>query len=82
VFSITIYLHTIYQIQTPEGTISKLVLSVDQNPKIQDIVNQLKIPFHSDSTLLVVNGKIVDISYLMQNGDEVHIIPAISGGGC
>jgi Molybdopterin converting factor, large subunit len=34
-----------------------------------------------DELLMLVNGRTVDSSYVLQNGDEVALMPPVSGGG-
>lgn len=78
--SVTVFLHTIYQLQTPEGEINKLTIPIEYGQSVDDLLKKLGVSVHADSTLLVVNGKIVDPDHPLQDGDEFHLIPAISGG--
>ena len=77
---ITVILHTIYQIQTSDGLVSKLELSIEKGKTIASVLEQLGISLHSETALLVVNGKNVGLSHQLSNGDELHLIAAISGG--
>jgi sulfur carrier protein ThiS len=80
VASVTVFLHTIYQLETPNGLVRKLVLPLKGIQNVKDILAHVGVSYHPESTLLVVNGKIVEPEYLLKAGDEVHLIPAISGG--
>ncbi len=46
-----------------------------------DLMGFLKIDFPLDALLLVVNGRVVETDYILQDNDRVHFMPAISGGG-
>lgn len=77
---VTVILHTIYQIQTPQGLIGKIVVPIQANQTVEELLARINRSYHPESTLLVVNGKIVTPDYILQEGDELHLIPAISGG--
>jgi molybdopterin converting factor small subunit len=38
------------------------------------------VPRNDESILLVVNGRQAAETQVLANGDEVHLIPALSGG--
>lgn len=78
--TINVQLHTIYQKQTQEGLVSKIELPFIKNQTLEMVISLLDIKLSEGSTLLVVNGKIREMHYLIQDGDSIHIIPAISGG--
>jgi molybdopterin converting factor small subunit len=61
---ITVYLHTILQRHTPDGLKNRLVVKVD---------------IDINSLLLVVNGRSAELTQLLNDGDQVNLIPAISG---
>jgi sulfur carrier protein ThiS len=77
---VTVVLHTIYQIQTPDGVVTKRVMPIEPGLNVGKLLQELGVTIYDDSTLLVVNGKIVAEDHLLQDGDEFHLIPAISGG--
>lgn len=45
----------------------------------QRIIETLAIP-HSDSSIVLVNGKRVELSHPLQDGDTLTLLPLISGG--
>lgn len=77
----TVHLHTILQIETPEGLIRKLNLTTDSEISIDELILHLNITADPSQTLFVINGQICTPGTIITNGDEVHLIPAISGGG-
>ena len=47
---------------------------------LADLLSALAIKADDEATLLVINGHTADPLQALQNGDEVHLIPAMSGG--
>ena len=45
-----------------------------------DLLARLEIELSPDALLLVVNGRIVELDYELQDGDAVNLMPALSGG--
>jgi sulfur carrier protein ThiS len=77
---VTVRLHTILRRETPEGVIDRLSVELPANSTIQSLVDQLEIKLQGEAILLVVNGKIVKEEHVLAQGDEVRLIPAVSGG--
>jgi len=80
ILTITIFLHTILQQQTPDGPVGQLTADMPAVGTLTDLLNQLGIELDVENTLLVVNGRTVELSQQLSDGDQVHLIPAISGG--
>jgi molybdopterin converting factor small subunit len=40
----------------------------------------LAIEYDDENLLLVANGQVATPHYVLEDGDEIHLIPAISGG--
>ena len=74
------YLHTIYQKKAREGMINKIKFPFQTNLSLEKIIYDLDLEIPKESTLYVVNGKIEEPGYIVAEGDEIHFIPAISGG--
>ncbi len=74
------HLHTIYQLQTPQGPVSRVELELSPGSRLSDALAALNLHPDPDNTLLVVNRLLADEGILLADGDEVHIIPALSGG--
>jgi len=77
---VTVHLHTVLQRQTPEGLVRQLEVTVPPQSAVNDLLTQLEIDFPLDSLLLVVNGRLVEKDHVLQEGDQVNLMPAISGG--
>jgi sulfur carrier protein ThiS len=77
---VDVHLHTVLQRQTPEGLVRQLALTVPPQSTVNDLLAQLAIDFPLDSLLLVVNGRLVEENHLLQEGDKINLMPAISGG--
>lgn len=77
---ITVYLHTILQRQTIDGLKNRLEVKIPPGSTIVDLLKALKVDIDINSLLLVVNGRSVELTQLLNDGDQVNLIPAISGG--
>ncbi len=77
---ITVHLHTVLQRQTPAGLVRRLDLEIPANSTLEALLQQLAIDFPLESLLLVVNGRLVEAGHILQAGDRVNLMPAISGG--
>lgn len=78
--TITVYLHTILQKRTAEGVERSLELSIPVGSKVEDVLARLEIKIDPDDLLITVNGQVADESQVLNPGDRVDLIPAISGG--
>ncbi len=47
---------------------------------MEALLERLAIDFPLESLLLVVNGRLVEPGHILQAGDRVNLMPAISGG--
>ena len=77
---IVVHLHTIAQKWSEEGRIDKINLEFKDGCTISELIKQLDIPLKWEDILVVVDQKTVSGDYQPQDRDEIHIIPAISGG--
>jgi sulfur carrier protein ThiS len=77
---ITIYLHTTLQQHTPDGPVGQLSADMPAGGTLAGLLNQLGFELDVENTLLVVNGRTADLLQQLSDGDQVHLIPAISGG--
>ena len=77
---VTAHLHTILQRQTPDGLVDRLEVDLPGNHRVADLLAKLEISLPEDALLLAVNGRVADIEQVLQDGDQVNIMPAISGG--
>lgn len=74
------HLHTILQRETPQGLINRIDVCLPVGSTLGDLLKNLEITQNPDSLLLAVNGRVADIDQILNPGDQVNLMPAISGG--
>src|SRR4030067_731205 len=79
---ITVRLHTILRRETPEGIVDRVELNLPEGASVAQAVAQLAIARRPRTMLLVVNGNIVPEDRLLAEGDELRLVPGVSGGSC
>jgi len=77
---VTVYLHTILQRRTPEGMQRRLNVTLSPGSTLADLLQILSIRPDDENILYVVNGRQAEPSQRLIEGDEIHLIPALSGG--
>lgn len=77
---VTVHLHTILQRQTPEGLVDRLDVNLPSGVTLAGLLQQLEIELAPEYLLLVINGRVADLDDIIREGDEVNLMPAISGG--
>lgn len=77
---INVRLHTILQRQTPDGPVSQVEVSLPEQSNLAALLAHLEITLEPEALLLVVNGRTVEMDQVLQDGDQVNLMPAISGG--
>jgi len=67
-------------IYAPHGIAAKpFSLEVEPGTTVKDLVSRLKIP-DEEVKIFFVNGRIMELSYCFQDGDEAGFFPPIGGG--
>ncbi len=61
------------------GSSESLVMSLDNETKLGDLLDKLKIP-RQEIGVLMINGSWQKESYLLKDGDRIGIFPLIGGG--
>jgi molybdopterin converting factor small subunit len=77
---VTVHLHTLLQRQSPQGPVRRLEVTLPPAGTLRDLLEELDITLPEDALLVVVNGRQVETPRPLADGDEVHLIPALSGG--
>lgn len=77
---VTVLLHSILQIETPEGMINRLEVDLPPGSTIESLLFKLQIKLSPEHLLLARNGRVVDVDQPLQEGDLVNLMPAMSGG--
>ena len=78
--TVTVHLHTILQRQTPKGLVSRLEVELPSGSTLSDLLQYLAIDLEPEHLLLVINGRMADLNRRLHTGDQVNLMPAISGG--
>jgi molybdopterin converting factor small subunit len=55
-------------------------MTLPSGSTLTEVLLALDINFPLDNLLIVVNGRLAEPSMLLYDGDEIHLIPALSGG--
>ncbi len=64
----------------PHGISAKAFkLEVEPGTTVKDLISRLKIP-DEEVKIFFVNGRIMELSYCFQDGDEAGLFPPIGGG--
>jgi len=77
---VEVHLHTILQRNTDTGFVRKLNMTLPPGATLVEVLSRLVIQLPVDGLLLVVNGKTADATSQLNDGDVIHLIPALSGG--
>jgi molybdopterin converting factor small subunit len=77
---IDVHLHTILQRQGSQGRISSLFIDLQEGSTLSVLLQRLELKANTDELLMVINTHTADLNQVLQDGDEVHLIPALSGG--
>jgi sulfur carrier protein ThiS len=77
---VSVRLHTVLRRKTPEGIVDRLEIDLPDGATVQTLLDVASIPLSGDALLLVVNGRIVKPEQVLSEGDQVRLVPAMSGG--
>jgi sulfur carrier protein ThiS len=77
---VTVHLHTILQLQTPQGLVRQLIVRLPPESTLGDLLVELKISLPVDALLLALNGRVAEPDQMLNDSDVVNLMPAISGG--
>jgi len=78
--TVSVHLHTTLQRRTPKGSLRRLDVTLPPGSTLAELLDRLALPRRDDSVLLVINGRQADAEQVLHDADEVHLIPALSGG--
>ena len=77
---VNLHLHTVLQRPSPNGLIRQLEVELPLGATLQELLTRQGIIVDSENFLLVVNSRNVEPDQVLNDGDDVDLIPAISGG--
>lgn len=78
--NLTVHLHTVLQKQTEDGLVDTIHLSLPSGSTMQNLLDFLHIDFPPDALLLAVNGRVANLKTQLKDGDQINLMPALSGG--
>ena len=78
--TVSVHLHTTLQRRTAQGTLRRLDMTLPPGSTLADLLDRLALPRRDESILLAINGRQADAGHVLHDADEVHLIPALSGG--
>jgi molybdopterin converting factor small subunit len=73
---VTVHLHTVLQ----RGSKSQIQQELPAGATVGSLLDLFEIEMPLEALLLVVNGRHAEPEQTLQDGDEVHFIPALEGG--
>ncbi|OGO10661.1 MAG: hypothetical protein A2Y93_11285 [Chloroflexi bacterium RBG_13_68_17] len=73
-------LHTTLRKETPQGVIDRLDLELEPGATVAEVLARLEIRPRGGSVLMAVNGKLVKGDHGLDDGDELRLVPSVSGG--
>jgi molybdopterin converting factor small subunit len=77
---ITVVLHTTLQKPVRNNSPSQMTIDLPVGGTLGSLLDELPFELDIENILLVVNGHNTELSKVLSDGDQVHLIPAISGG--
>jgi len=77
---VQVHLHTTLRRRGPGGVVRQLEVELPEAGTLADLLARLELKPETGAVLLVVNGATAEPSLRLRAGDEVHLIPALSGG--
>lgn len=77
---VKLFLHTTIQKRDRGGLVNQLEVDLPLGSTLAVLLNTVHLSVDEDNTLLVVNGRNAEMSHQLLDGDQVHLIPVVSGG--
>jgi sulfur carrier protein ThiS len=73
-------LHTTLRKETPQGIVDRLDLELEPGTTLADLLVRLEIRPRGGSVLMAVNERLVKADHVLRDGDQVRLVPSVSGG--
>lgn len=77
---VTVRLHATLRRQTEQGMQDRLELELEPGATVASVLAKLGLTEDDESVMLVVNRRMVSADQPLADGDEIGLMPAISGG--
>ncbi|MFQ5409497.1 MAG: MoaD/ThiS family protein [Anaerolineales bacterium] len=76
----SVRLHATLRRETPDGMLDRLQLDLSPGATVAAVLAALDLSPDDEHVLLAVNGRVVAPDRPLADGDEVRLMPAMSGG--
>jgi len=76
---VTVHFHTVLQ-QYDARRVAPLDVSLQDGATLSGLLDRIGIVYPLDALILVVNGRTAMVDQILKDRDQIHLIPAISGG--
>jgi sulfur carrier protein ThiS len=73
-------LHTTLRKETPQGIVDRVDLELEPGSTLAEVLDRLEIRPRGGSVLMAVNGNLVKKDFVLSDGDQVRLVPSVSGG--
>ncbi len=70
---------TLRKYHSSPGNSQAMVVELGDKAQLENLLDKLNIP-REEVTVVLVNGRREEASYLLQDGDRVGIFPLVGGG--
>jgi len=77
---VTVHLHATLRMKTDDGVVDRLRLEVPDDATFRNLLDHLGLAQLSEHVVFVLNGRIAEVGEALADGDEIRLMPAISGG--
>ena len=77
---IEVHLHATLRVQNFERTGNPRSIEIPAGSSIKDLLEDLSIGLDFDHLLLVCNGRTADLDQILNDGDVLNLMTAVSGG--
>lgn len=75
----TVHLHLSLRRRAGKAAVRQVELDMPAGSTLADLLGRMEVADH-EGILLVINGRTAEPGQVLAEGDEVHLIPAVSGG--
>ncbi len=77
---VEVHLHATLRLAGSGGKKQILILDLPENYSITNLLDQLEIDLDPEHMLFVLNGRTTSIDQILEDGDVINLMTAVSGG--
>jgi len=78
--NITVCLYSALRKRNDTGWQNQIHLTLPRASRVQDLLDMLDLDFPAEAILVLIDRRTVPPERSLQDGDTVHLLPALSGG--